>query len=463
MGDAIDWNYVLGPLLSAGAGWSQPEIAALELATFSYPRRAVRTRPDLDHLPFATRPVPWYRRGRFLVDGDAAQASIRPGNFLEHLAGDYYIQDAGSMLALAICDVRPGQWVCDTCAAPGGKASGMAESLGGQGLLLANEVIASRLGVLDLALSRTGRSNHLITSLEVDELRRLCGAVFDIVLVDAPCTGQTLVGRGKQSLSAFSPAQIEHSRARQTRIVQHAAGLVRPGGKLVYSTCSYSYAENEQVVENFLLAAPDWQIEPLSELAAWQSPLLAGSYRVWPQRDGCAGAFAAAVRRNASPAEPHCEKTRARRSGRWQPLREFPTTLSALKVHASSGWWQQKHVVHWIDPAFPEPWIDACWGGVPIAFEKGKRWEPAYAAALNQSGICRAASSIELCDADAIKYAAGETLRAGSTTNNSWMLARWRSRPLSWTKAAGGILKNHLPKPVRQTHLVCGNPSGEPC
>src|SRR5690606_29606672 len=116
------------------------------------------------------------------------------------------------------------------------------EQLDGRGWLLANEVIASRWPILNLALERSGYGNYLVTHRDVAALERQCGAAFDCVLVDAPCTGQSLVARGKQSPAAFSATQIEHSAARQARILRSAAAMTRPGGRLIYSTCTYSFA-----------------------------------------------------------------------------------------------------------------------------------------------------------------------------------------------------------------------------
>ncbi len=264
----IDWPRVLGPVLSgqpmecliADAGLQPDEVPELESACFSYARRAIRPRPEVRDgaLPFETENVPWFERGRF-IKSTPEGLTARPGAFLQHVVGDYYIQDAGSMLAIALCDVQPGQWVCDTCAAPGGKSTALLEALDGQGLLLANEVIRSRLGILDLTLARAGYGNHLLTNLELETLGAVCDRVFDCVLVDAPCTGQTMVASGKQSLAAFSSNQIEHSSLRQQRILRAASALVKPGGRSVYSTCAFSFAENEQIVLGFLQEHSGWR------------------------------------------------------------------------------------------------------------------------------------------------------------------------------------------------------------
>ncbi len=300
----INWPFVLGPILSTESeepknrGTLTPsEVVELERSIDQYSPRAVRLLPTVRpaDLPFASEPIPWFERGRWLTD-----SQCRPGAFLHYAAGDYYIQDAGSMLALALCDIQPGQWVCDTCAAPGGKSSAVLESLGGTGLVVANEVIRSRLEILELTLARTGNSNYVVFNSEVEPLANLCMDLFDCVIVDAPCTGQSMVARGKQSLASFSAKQIEHSAARQQRILRAAGELVKSGGRLVYSTCTFAFAENEAIIAFFRSEHPDWTPLQVPKLSPWASPGQEGCYRLWPHRDRCAGAFAAALTRPAN-------------------------------------------------------------------------------------------------------------------------------------------------------------------
>ena len=166
-------------------------------------------------LPLPTTPVPWYALGhRPMVE------SPKPSRFLCYAAGDYYVQDAGSLLALAALGADTsalrGQLICDLCAAPGGKASALVEAIeagrqDGAGFVLANEVIRSRIGALQMNLARTGSDRFAVSNLDPDALADRLSGVFDIVVVDAPCSGQAMVGRGTQKVSALSKNQIQHS------------------------------------------------------------------------------------------------------------------------------------------------------------------------------------------------------------------------------------------------------------
>ncbi len=463
MSARIDWPSVLGPIISHG-GLSERELGELESATFAHVRRAVRPRPGVsdDELPFPVSPVAWFPRGRFVGDAtdQPSNSLVRPGGFLQYAAGDYYIQDAGSMLALALCDIEPGEWVCDTCAAPGGKSTAILEELAGRGVLISNEAIGSRLANLQLALARAGYNNHLVTNLEIELLQQLCGRTFDKVLVDAPCTGQTLVARGKQSISAFGPVQIEHSRLRQQRILRAAAGLVRPSGSLVYSTCAYSFAENEQVILDFLAQSPDWQLKTMPGLEAWRSPVAEGCYRVWPHRDGCAGAFAAllvapTVFSNSEQGEKTAPELHGRRTWQMRATSEDETPEEIadwLEQTRAGQWWQHKYQLHHFTHEIPREWIPHCVSGSCIAECRNSRWSPQLAAVTLKQAF-HACNAIELSDAQALQYVAGAAIRCESTFSD-WCAVQWRGKSLSWGKMSQGILKNHFPKPLRQTNLT---------
>jgi len=490
----IDWNLVLGDLLGSSCGISNDELKQLNAAIGEHSARAVRLHPLTDEstLPFETQPIPWFERGRWLVDNQC-----RPGAFLHYAVGDYYIQDAGSMLALALCDVQPGQTFCDTCAAPGGKSSGLLEQLGASGIVVSNEVIRSRLELLELTLARTGLANYLVTNCEVEALAERFNDSFDCVMVDAPCTGQSMLARGKQSMAAFSAKQIEHSAARQQRILRAASQLVKPGGRLVYSTCTFAFAENEGMISWLRGEHPDWV--PLSDpkLAAWESRDHAGCYRLWPHRDRCAGAFAAALQRpidsplgptSMTPIEPPSKRSRGRQAGRqagraasFSAVEVPPSDLPWLRPATSQplGLWRRGSELHYFSADLPREWIEAAHAGVPIAELRGGEWQPSYASSLVTCPTFEPTNSFELESQQAAEYFAGAAIRHsangpsandpsanqinprltnGSGSQSSWWSLTWQNRRLAWSKLAAGVFKNHLPKTLRKTQLIAPAP-----
>jgi len=241
--------------------------------------------------------VPWYDLAHAVIPAGDHQP-CRPSHSIAYAAGDFFLQDAGSLLALAACgadqDVLGGMLVCDLCAAPGGKASALVEAVGPSGFVLANEPVHGRLAALAFNLTRTGSDRWGVSSSDPETLADRLGGVFDSVLVDAPCSGQALLSRGKQSASALSEKQIRHSAARQRRILDAATRLLRPGGKLVYSTCTFAAEENETQV-NRLIEQDGLRPSAVDRLSPYASDVAPASYRLWPHRDACAGGFAACL------------------------------------------------------------------------------------------------------------------------------------------------------------------------
>lgn len=491
----VDWAAVLGPLATDTGILPASEFEELNVATFKHAPRSVRVHPRAvqSHweLPFNSTPVPWFESGRFVED-----SNVSPGGFLQHAAGDYYVQDAGSMLAIALCDVRPGHVVIDTCAAPGGKSTALLEQMKGQGCLVANEVISSRLPPLHWALERSGFANHLLMNREVEELGKCLGAgSADRVLVDAPCSGQSMVAKGKQSMASFSANQIEHSAARQRRILEAASLLVNEGGRMVYSTCTFSFDENEQVILDFLDSHPDWELLSNPAFVDWESGFLKGTYRLWPHRNACAGAFAAVLVQGKENAQ-NLEANRAP-GGKWQKIptdtekgsdridaSESAGILDSLshanvfekrlapkdaKAKHRRGRVQKTSPRTERDPSqtrerhlFPngaiEEWIQSSIGATRLGSFIGDRFEPAYGSAklfgAYEWDLASKPSSskqvVSLSDADAAKYVSGESIRVADSSLSGWCLVMWGGRVLSWGKMANGTLKNHFPKPLRQ-------------
>src|SRR3954469_13295130 len=221
-------------------------------------------------------PVPWCDHG-FVLPTGAPALGLHPAID----CGLFYLQDPASMLAPALMAPQPGWRVADVAAAPGGKATDLAARVGPGGLLLANEVVRPRLRLLEQALDRWGSPAAVASSLP---LERLAGS-FDGVLLDAPCTGQSLVRRDPDVRRHWSEASVLGNAKRQARLLDAVAPLVQPGGVLVYSTCSFEAAENEEQVDAFLDRHDGWELDRCE--------------RVWPHRDQGDGQFAARLTRTA--------------------------------------------------------------------------------------------------------------------------------------------------------------------
>lgn len=419
-------------------------------------------------LPVATKALPWYRLARRARSdfGDASHddppADDSPPRVSRHLmfaAGDYYLQDAGSLLPLSAADADGdslrGKAVCDLCAAPGGKATALVEAVGDNGFVLANEPIRSRLPPLQFNLARTGSDRWAVSSMDPEILARQLGDCFDLVLVDAPCSGQALLSRGRQTESAISQKQIRHCAMRQQRILEAARALVRAGGRLVYSTCTFAEQENEIQVER-LASSQGWGALTVDRLRPYRSDRGWG-YRLWPTRDACAGSFAAVLERDdndsyapqASP-PPDSESARGRPAGvrrgdsepvfsadwrQWISVDERKLRLVAADA-AVFAW--PTDVPHWVCQ------VSAC--GPELAHRTGQVWKPAHAAALRRVERGRPQQYLEVTAESARRFLCGETIEC---RQRGWLAVRWNGKPLGWVKSDGRQGKNQLPKSAR--------------
>lgn len=391
----------------------------------------------IDGLPTASVPIDWYELGRRPVSD-----SSKPSRFLAYAAGDYYVQDAGSLLALAAAGAdtenMQGKLICDLCAAPGGKATALVEAIGDHGFVLANEVIGSRIGPLQLNLARTGSDRYAVSNQDPDALADRLGNTFDLVVVDAPCSGQAMVGRGKQKTASLSAKQVRHSAIRQNRILDAAVRLVRPGGQLIYSTCTFAEAENESQISR-LIETELARANPIDRLSHYQT--IEGCYRLWPHVHQCDGAFAATLIVQQSETTSDRRMARAKQDKVPDVLDAWYNDLTdRTRICVSDsiiyGW-----------PIDAPDWVDdLAVAGPELAHRVGQTWKPSHAAALRR--VPRG-TSIQSCEVDvqrAQSYLRGEAIAHDGV---GWQVVRLGSRPLGWIKASGSAGKNHLPKSAR--------------
>jgi 16S rRNA C967 or C1407 C5-methylase (RsmB/RsmF family) len=259
----------------------------------------LQERPD--SLPFGIEP-PYSWQPGFV---DRVAADQRPGQHPLHEAGSYYCLDASSVFtACVLRAASPTQsLVLDLCASPGGK-SVFAWRMFRPHFLLCNEVIGKRTAALIANLKRCRIHPAIVTSMDSGKLADVCPRSASLVIVDAPCSGQSLVARGKRSPGCFHPATINMNANRQRRILANAAQLVAPAGHLAYITCTYARKENENNLAWLLKTRPELRAVGVPDLCRFQSHLTEiPCYRLWPQDGIGAGGFAALLQnRDRGPA-----------------------------------------------------------------------------------------------------------------------------------------------------------------
>lgn len=231
------------------------------------------------------------------------------GHSLEHFAGHCYIQEASSMIPPVVLDPRPGEAVLDLAAAPGSKTTQLAAQMDNQGVLIANDVSIPRIKALAANVERSGCLNVGISNLAGVRIGRFAAGRFDKVLVDAPCTAEGTLAKSPEALDRWSEKSINKLALIQSKLLLAAWQALKPGGRLVYSTCTFAPEENEGVVHEFLTNHPEAVVEPVElpglplspGLTEWRGrtfrPELARAARVWPGERRMEGFFICAIRK----------------------------------------------------------------------------------------------------------------------------------------------------------------------
>lgn len=386
-------------------------------------------------------PVPWCRSyGRYWKE------STLPSRSLEYAAGYYYIQEASAMLAISaasrVIDFSD-KIVLDLTAAPGGKATQAAELID-SGYLVANEVIKKRVHALTWNVNRLRLNNVIVTSIPTRALAEAMPGFFDVVVVDAPCSGEGLFTRQKHSLEKWSQKNVRICAARQTSILKDAVALVRPGGFLVYATCTFAPEENEHQVEKLLagqfLPVPLPGDLPVSPAVSGNEKVLRCSRRIFPHREGGAGAFVCVMRKDDAPAS----------SASWtysHGLSRHPKLEHArvpyIRADDAAGYFYETGgiVGYFSHERLPEILLkDGFQVGAPV-FHKHRPHECMFGSILLPSPD----AVIEVEEETAYAYIRGEELMLDHA--DGWYIIAFRGKLLGHVKVSGGKASNKLPRP----------------
>ena len=387
-------------------------------------------------MAFAEMPVPW-AKDAFYVKEDA-----RPGLSPLHEAGLYYLQEPSAMAPVCALDPQPGERVLDLCAAPGGKSTQISALMEDEGLLVANEIVPSRAQILSRNIERMGIRSAVVTNARPEQLAERFEGFFDRILVDAPCSGEGMFRRQPEAMDEWDEDAPARCAARQKEILRQAAKMLRPGGRLVYSTCTFNRTENDEVIAAFCEEFPAFCTEPFPLPGLPAAP--AGTLHIFPHEMRGEGHFVACLRKTGE--RETCENERP---GRGSAPALLPDVFAA--GCAPRGARQEKELVRlWPEGVGPEDFagLRVLRAGLHLAEFKGKRAEPDHALAMAMRPE-EAARSAELTEAQAAAYQAGEALSLGDLPEGYTLLCL-KGKSLGWGKQAGGFMKNHYPKGLRR-------------
>ena len=431
------------------AALTQPATAGLRVNRLKTTPEMLKALTDWNFAP-----IPWS------VDGFTLSGIASVGKHPYHAAGLYYLQEPSAQAVAVVLNAQAGERILDLCAAPGGKSTQIAAALQGTGVLVANEFDRSRVAALISNLERCGVTNAIVTNASAEKLVQSAEAIFDRVLVDAPCSGEGMFRKGDEALQHWSPANILGCAARQRGLLENAADLVREGGILVYSTCTFAPEEDEGVVATFLEARPDFDLEAVPQIGAdsghpdWANgdARLARCLRFWPHKIHGEGHFIARFRKKGDTIpvpkseirepEPLSEVTEQL----WQSFynQTFQIAESnALKATAGN------RLYRIINPPFPLAGIAVLQNGLWLGTLEKNRFEPSHSLAL-ASKMTDVQRSVNFApdDAQLSAYLRGETLE--SDGEDGWCLVGVSGFSLGWGKRVQGIVKNHFPKGLRR-------------
>ncbi|OAO89118.1 hypothetical protein AXX17_ATUG04360 [Arabidopsis thaliana] len=414
--------------------------------------------PELER-QFGLKPIPW------CPDGYYYDSEARPGRHPYHAAGLYYIQDPSAMIAAELLDPQPGDHVLDLAAAPGGKTTQIALKLRGQGLLVANEIHPSRAKILSENVERMGIGNTIVTNATPGQLASRWPMAFDRIMLDAPCSGEGMFRKEPDSMAEWSQESVSGCASRQRDILPDAAAMLKPGGRMVYATCTFNREENEETLAWFLDLHPDFRLVKVE--------------RLWPHLIEGEGHFAAVLEKlapeGADDESLRTENAKIRRtrgelsrfassksasSSAWAAFKPFEAfmedTLPGLRLPAGGEPLLFGEALYWYPGQAGSPFSASSLGGLKIlraglhlGDNRKNRFEPSHALALYAS-VTMAVRSVDYrADAPEVSaYLRGEVLTADSP-HKGWGLLTIDQLPLGWYKASEGQLKNHYPKGLR--------------
>lgn len=401
--------------------------------------------------PFSFRRVPWTGNGYYI--GEDAKASRHP----YYYAGLYYLQEPSAMAPAAVLPVCPGDKVLDLCAAPGGKSTELGARLLGEGLLVSNDISNSRAKALLKNLALFGIPNICVTSETPEKLASVFGPYFDKILVDAPCSGEGMFRKDPDLIKSWLERGPEYYAPIQRQILKSAAAMLKPGGMLLYSTCTFAKMEDEDTISWLLSEEPDLELVPLTPWDGASSgfdgmPVI----RLFPHKIEGEGHFLALLRKKCADGSGNegashtagfgkvsAEVRRLEKESdfcQWEAM--LTRSLDRNRMMVRDG------MVYYLPECFEKSWnLRYLRSGLLLGECKKNRFEPSQAAAMALP-MAEFSQSVSLAadDERTIRYLKGETifptLKEAACLKKGWVLIGVDGYPLGWAKYTGSSFKN---------------------
>lgn len=392
--------------------------------------------------------VPWCN------DGFYADKSIISGSHPYHIAGLFYFQEPSAMSVVEGLPIEKGDFVLDLCAAPGGKSTQAAAKLADTGLLVSNEIIKKRAEILSENIERTGIRNAVVTNETPQRLVEKYPEFFDKIIVDAPCSGEGMFRKEPRAVTEWSIEHTVSCAARQKNILESALKMLKPGGYLIYSTCTFAPEENEKIAAYLLDRGMELaEMKNLSELESGRTEWSGSDYdmtktrRIFPHKQNGEGHFIALFKKKG---EADGRKIENGKFGKAEKdavklYRDFEKKYLDTELNGDFCLFGERLYLKPQGIDIDKIKIVRC--GLYLGDCRKNRFEPSHALALALSeNDFKNYIGLELTDSSLKKYLCGDVI---SCDKEGWCAVLAGKYPIGWGKSSGGVLKNHFPKKFR--------------
>jgi NOL1/NOP2/sun family putative RNA methylase len=377
---------------------------------------------------FSMTQIPWANEG-FYYD----ETVDRPGKNPLHEAGAYYLQEPSAMSVVPKVDIKEGDKVLDMCAAPGGKSTYILSKLNDTGLLVSNEINPIRIKALGENLERFGAKNCIITNTDSNNLRKVFTGYFDKVVIDAPCSGQGMFRKDEVAIKDWSYAKVLECQGIQREIIRDGYDMLKNGGILVYSTCTFAKEENETIINEFI---EEFEGAKLIEMD-----------RVWPHKVKGEGHFVAKIQKLEDEDCTTKELKTKRLDKEVKDYKDFEKKF--LNINMGSKLDLRGENLYLIPKESPDTKkLKVLRYGLHLGVLKKNRFEPSHALShyLKLEDV-KNVEEFKVNDSEVLDYLRGNTVNTGKS--RGWVLVSVEGVPLGWGKESNGVLKNHYPKGLR--------------
>ncbi|MCX7842714.1 MAG: RsmB/NOP family class I SAM-dependent RNA methyltransferase [Clostridia bacterium] len=408
--------------------------------------------------PFRLEPVLWTADGFYYPEGES------PGKHPYYYAGLYYIQEPSAMLPGAVINAQRKEAVLDLCAAPGGKTVQMAAGMKGEGLLVANDINADRVRALVKNIELAGIRNAVVTNDTPQKLAERFVKFFDRILVDAPCSGEGMFRKDEEAARSWESFKCEKCCQMQRNILQSVDKMLKPGGVLVYSTCTFSPEENEKMIAEFLDMHPDYEIESIPKVEGiedgrpeWAdgNEALSRTARLWPHRIKGEGHFVAMLRKSHRQPPSSFKMPTGGNGPEVKPNSEIHDSFlkfmnDNMNISIEGSFIARGNNLYCLPACLPDL------SGIKVAkfgwylgsLEKG-RFEPSHSMALSlKKKDFMKTIDLSSGSSQVLSYLKGETLMIEGEKGYTAVCVDGYT--LGWAKQTGDMLKNLYPKGWRK-------------